>query len=80
MDGLEEYYHLRPVIYATEDTWELYLNGYFDEYPLWIRNVVSEPAIEGTSTFWQYSNRGRLFPNIKIRRNKVALNKGKRKK
>lgn len=60
LDGLEEYYHLRPVIYATEDTWELYLNGYFDEYPLWIRNVVSEPAIDGTSTFWQYSNRGRL--------------------
>ena len=60
LNGLEGYYHMRPVIYATEDTWEMYLEGYFEDYPLWIRNVVSMPKISGIMTFWQYSNRGRL--------------------
>lgn len=61
LDGLEAHYGVQPVIYATEEAWEMYIKGRFDQYPLWIRNVKTRP---GTGTapwmFWQYSNRGRL--------------------
>ena len=59
--GLEEYYGVTPVLYATEESWEMYLEGYFDDYPLWIRNVIKKPDIGGRKwQFWQYTNRGRL--------------------
>ena len=60
LDRLEEYYHKPPVLYSTEDVWETYLKGHFDEYPLWIRNVVTKPDSQADWCFWQYTNRGRL--------------------
>ena len=61
LDSLEARYGVKPVIYAARDTWELYLKGHFDEYPLWIRSIVTRPHIGGDKwTFWQYANRGRL--------------------
>lgn len=57
---LEEYYGTAPVIYSTEEVWNRYLKGYFDRYPLWIRNVYTKPAIREPWTFWQYTNRARL--------------------
>lgn len=61
LKGLEAYYGVKPVIYATEDTMRLYLTGRFEEYPLWIRNVVKKPDTGSwTWTFWQYTNRKRL--------------------
>ncbi|MBS6953000.1 MAG: hypothetical protein KH230_07175 [Enterocloster asparagiformis] len=61
LDGLEAQYGVKPVIYAARDTWKMYIKGRFDEYPLWIRSVVTRPFIgKETWTFWQYSNRGRL--------------------
>lgn len=58
----------KPVIYATQEAWELYIRGRFDSYPLWIRDIWKEPKQkplaeneEGRGwTFWQYTNRGRL--------------------
>lgn len=55
----ERAYGKRPVIYAAMDTWELYILGRFDDYPLWIRDIWREPVPDGW-TFWQYTNRGRL--------------------
>lgn len=50
-----------PVIYATEDTLQLYLEGSFEEYPLWIRDVVKKPDTGSRDwVFWQYTNRKRL--------------------
>lgn len=60
LDKVQEYYQTVPVIYSTEEMWEGYLKGYFDGYPLWIRNVFTKPDSEADWTFWQYSNRGRL--------------------
>lgn len=60
IETLQEYYGMTPVIYSTEEVWERYLEGYFEEYPLWIRNVFAKPRISQPWTFWQYSNRGRL--------------------
>ena len=40
-----------------------YLQGAFDEYPLWIRDVYLWPALTLPGrdwTFWQYSDKGRL--------------------
>ena len=61
LDSLEARYGVKPMIYAARDTWELYLKGHFDEYPLWIRSIVTRPRIGGNKwTIWQYANRGRL--------------------
>lgn len=60
LNELQLHYNLVPVIYSTEDVWEAYIKGYFDEYPLWIRNVFTKPRREIDWMFWQYTNRGRL--------------------
>lgn len=61
LDGLEAHYHVKPVIYATEEAWEAYLSQGFSDYPLWIRNVKTRPASAIPDwTFWQYSNRTKL--------------------
>ncbi len=60
LNELQEHYGKVPVIYSTEDVWEIYLKGYFDEYPLWIRNVFTKPRNDADWVFWQYTNRGRL--------------------
>ncbi|MDR0813991.1 MAG: glycoside hydrolase family 25 protein [Oscillospiraceae bacterium] len=62
LSALEEHYGLRPVIYATAQTFELYLTGSFDGYDLWIRSVLTSPRLPGERawTFWQYANRARL--------------------
>ena len=60
LEMLGEHYGVTPVIYATEETYEMYLEGGFEAYPLWIRNVVRRPKTDREWTFWQYANRGRL--------------------
>lgn len=62
LDALEQHYGLKPIIYATERSYELYLSGGYEEYDIWIRNVISKPdlADDRSWTFWQYTNRGRL--------------------
>lgn len=61
LTGLEEHYKMTPIIYATEESWNLYIKGRFEAYPLWIRNVVSKPDTGGSPwLIWQYSNRKRM--------------------
>lgn len=60
LDRLEEHYGRPPVIYSTEDVWGQYLAGYFDAYPLWIRNVLTKPRIREPWLIWQFTNRARL--------------------
>lgn len=62
LDKIQENYGLTPVIYATEEAWELYIKGRFDQYPLWIRNVIRKPRTGNNHpwTFWQYTNREKL--------------------
>lgn len=60
LDAVEEAYGLRPVIYATYESWELYIENQFDDYPLWIRDIWKRPETSVNWTFWQYTNRGRL--------------------
>ena len=61
--ALEEATGARPVLYATNRSYRMYLDGAFDDYPLWIRDVYLGPwlTLPGRSwTLWQYSDRGRL--------------------
>lgn len=59
---LEEHYGMKPIIYSTEICYDTYLAGDFEEYDIWIRNVVTKPKMQDSRnwTFWQYTNRGLL--------------------
>ena len=59
---LEDHYGQKPVIYATEKSYSLYLAGVYEEYDIWIRNVITGPSLSDNRqwTFWQYTNREQL--------------------
>jgi len=59
---LEEHYNQKPIIYATEKSYEYYLSDDYKDYDIWIRNVITKPNLsDGRSwTFWQYTNREKL--------------------
>ncbi len=59
---LHKHYGFRPIIYATHETYDLYLKDAADPYDIWIRNVIFYPYLSDRRdwTFWQYSNRGKL--------------------
>lgn len=61
-DRLTEHYGVKPVIYATEDSYADYIAGNFADCDIWMRNVVTRPRVSDDRqwTFWQYTNRGRL--------------------
>ena len=56
---LEEYYHVKPIIYTTTRAYYHYiLGGGYGDYPLWFRNTYQEPLVRWS--FWQYSDEGLL--------------------
>ena len=62
LQALESWYGVKPILYATEKSYDLYLAGGYEDYDIWIRNVITAPRLsDGRSwTFWQYTNRARL--------------------
>lgn len=58
LDILEEEYGVKPMIYSTEPFYIKYLDGDFDDYPLWIRNVYFEPVHKWK--IWQYSDKYKM--------------------
>lgn len=40
----------------------MYLSGSYEEYDIWIRNVITKPSLSDNRqwTFWQYTNREQL--------------------
>lgn len=60
--ALEEHYGLKPIIYVTEKSYELYISGSYEQYDIWIRNVITKPRLADNRqwTFWQYTDRARL--------------------
>lgn len=60
--GIEDHYGVTPVVYATQDAYDRYLAGAYDDVPIWIRSVALPPRLpDGREwTLWQYSNRDRL--------------------
>lgn len=62
LEQLEEHYSLKPIIYATQKSYSMYLSDNYGEYDIWIRNVISSPSLDDRRnwTFWQFTNRERL--------------------
>ena len=62
IESLETHYEMKPIIYATEKSYSLYLADAYEDYDIWIRNVISTPNLSDNRnwTFWQYTNRQRL--------------------
>ena len=42
--GIEEHYGVPPIVYATEDAYDLYLADRYPGLPIWIRSVAAPPA------------------------------------
>lgn len=58
---LEQKYGKKPMIYCTYSVYRKYIEGAFDEVPLWIRNVYYPPEDIGREwTLWQYTDRAQL--------------------
>jgi lysozyme len=55
-------YGVTPILYATQTSYSLYIEGNFPNSDIWIRNVFSSASLPDNRnwTFWQYTNRGRL--------------------
>ena len=59
--ALEEYYGIKPIIYATGKSYDKYIKGNeLENYPLWIRNVYFKPMFAGDWVFWQYCDDAKL--------------------
>lgn len=62
IEKVTEYYGMKPIIYATEKSYSLYLDGAYEDCDIWIRNVFIPPSLsDGRDwTFWQYTDKGYL--------------------
>jgi lysozyme len=62
LDVIEQYYGVKPIIYTYVDFYEKNLNGYFDDYPLWVAHYLQphQPRISREWTFWQHSESGHV--------------------
>ncbi len=59
---LESYYGVKPVLYVTYDSYTRFIQGNFDDYPIWIVDVNKPVDMPDDSEwmFWQYSQTSRL--------------------
>ena len=75
IDKLHEHYGLKPIIYATEKAYELFIADDFQTYDIWIRNVISKPRLSDSRdwTFWQYTNR-QAWPGYSGRERFIDVN------
>jgi lysozyme len=62
LDLVEKNYHVKPIIYTNINFYDDYLEGKFDDYPLWIANYLKDdkPDINRDWTFWQHSQTGHV--------------------
>lgn len=58
--AVEHEYQRKPIIYTTKEMYSFCLEGYYNDYPLWIRSILTTPNIDKEWTFWQYTNREKL--------------------
>ena len=62
LDAVELYYGVKPIIYTNAEFYKKYLQGYYDDYPLWVAHYLqpNEPRISREWSFWQHSEQGRV--------------------
>jgi lysozyme len=59
---VENHYKVKPIIYTSVSFYTNYLDGEFDEYPLWAAHYLekNKPRIKRPWLFWQHNERGRV--------------------
>lgn len=62
LETVENYYHVKPIIYTNVDFYNRYLGSEFDSYPLWVAHYYQpvQPRIGRGWLFWQHSDEGRV--------------------
>ena len=62
VEALTAHYGIRPILYITEESYDLYVAGHFADCDLWIRSTFRSPKVsDGRAwTFWQYADRAKL--------------------
>ena len=62
LQTVEKIYKAKPIIYCNVDYYKTYIQGVFDDYPLWIAHylVKEKPGIEKHWDFWQHSESGNV--------------------
>jgi lysozyme len=62
LDKVEQYYHIKPIIYSYANFYQNTFSGKFDDYPLWIAhyNNANYPKPIRDWIFWQHSEKGHL--------------------
>ncbi|MGO4374148.1 GH25 family lysozyme [Paenibacillus sp. MCAF20] len=61
-NSVETYYSKKPILYVTYDTYNKYVSSGFEDYEIWIRDILKPPSLKGDRDWllWQYCNRGRV--------------------
>lgn len=59
LEKLEAQYGQKPILYVTYRTYQLYIKGEYEDYPLWVTRPLLAP-VDKNWTFWQYSHSARL--------------------
>lgn len=59
---VENYYHVKPIIYTNIGFYNRCLGAEFDQYPLWIAHYyqLHQPRISREWSFWQHTDEGRV--------------------
>jgi lysozyme len=62
LEVVENYYHIKPIIYTNVDFYNRVLGNEFDAYPLWVAHYYQpgQPRINRGWVFWQHSQEGRV--------------------
>lgn len=59
---VEQHYGVRPIVYTNISFYKKYLQGKFEDYPLWVAHYLEphQPRITRDWLFWQHSETGRV--------------------
>lgn len=62
LDIVHQYYQVKPIIYTNLSFYKKYLQGNFEEYPLWIAYYHYEKPYlsERNFHFWQFTSKSRI--------------------
>lgn len=62
LEKLEEHYEKKQIIYATYESYNLYIVNNFKDNYIWIRDVYFKTKLKNNRewTFWQYTDKARL--------------------
>lgn len=72
LERLESHYGQKPILYVTYRTYKLYIQGAYEDYPLWVTRPLLAP-LDKDWTFWQYSHSARL-PGYRGKEERIDLN------